>query len=190
VRRPWDILFSLRWNEAEESGKRSRSVASYKKASRGASARSRESFFCSPYRYVRRPGGDLPSLAEGTSYLRIVFASADYCLTCSVALSCLRGSASGPALLVFRRVSFASRAVYTSYIHTHIYIECVCVWGLTFKHTHARTRCTMSFWYSFARSLSILANVHARNQTEHWPSNENLIKLMFRKCVPPIIIHC
>lgn len=62
-------------------------VASYKEASRRGEPRSRESFFRSPFRSAQ-PWGQTSqvSLAEGTSYLRIVFASADYCLTCSVAL--------------------------------------------------------------------------------------------------------
>lgn len=58
------------------------------------------------------------SLTGGTSYLRIVFASADYCLTCSVALVLpwLRSASVLRPLLVFRRVSFAFLAVY---IHIH-----------------------------------------------------------------------
>lgn len=52
-----EISCFLRDGKAEESGKGRLAVASYKKASQGASSsRSRESFFCSPYRYVCRAG--------------------------------------------------------------------------------------------------------------------------------------
>lgn len=106
---------------------------SYKKASLEESHPASFAVLTATYAVLERPP---KSLAEGTSYLRIVFAFADYCLTCSVALSCFRGSASGPVLLVFRRVSFAFRTVYTPHIPTR---TCIDVRVSTFGHIRAYT---------------------------------------------------
>jgi len=120
---------------------------SYKKANLEESHLASFAVLTATYAVLERPP---KSLAEGTSYLRIVFAFADYCLTCSVALSCFRGSASGPVLLVFRRVSFAFRTVYTPHIPTRTYIDVFLRLDI-----YTRTRCTMSFG-THSRLLSIL----------------------------------
>lgn len=98
---------------------------------------SRESFFCRPYRYVYVREDLAESLAEGTSYLRIVFASADYCLTCSVALSCFRGSVSS-----LRSPSLAHR-VYLTCVYVRVWCGVVCI----FRPIHSTS--------SFANELII-----------------------------------
>lgn len=57
------------------------------------------------------------SLAEGTSYLRIVFASTDYCLTCSVAFSCASRLPCAPRIP--SRVFCLSLRVH---VHTYTYV--------------------------------------------------------------------
>lgn len=83
----------------------------------------RESFFCSPYRYVRR--------ARETSQVsrrRHVIFTHRVCLRWLLfdVLGCPLVLRVCPVLLVFRRGSFAFRAVYTHiYIHTYIHVWCV-----------------------------------------------------------------
>lgn len=138
---------------------------------RRAPSRSRESFFCSPYRYVSRAGGDLPSLSQKA---RHIYAS---CLPPLITVWRARLPSRASAALVLRfSCSVACllfRAAYTSHMQRHVFLR---------LNTYARTWCMMSFWYSFVRSLSILANIHDRNQVEQQPSNENLAKLQLREC--------
>lgn len=122
------------------------------------------------------------SLAEGTSYLRIVFASADYCLTCSVALSCFRGSASGPALLVFRRVSFAFRAMYTHLAHTHVCSRDMRVGFLRLYIHDVLPILIREIIIDFGEGPRI--GIEPEQRVRIW---QGFNCVMFQKCRPPIV---
>lgn len=124
------VLYTCTWHKPriscfQETQVKEDAVACYKEASRRSHVvKASFAVLTATYALLGRPP---KSLAEGTSYLRIVFASTDYCLTCSVAFSCF-------ASTLCSSYSVASLLPFAPCIHTYTYTYTY-VWGMySFKH--------------------------------------------------------
>lgn len=121
------VLYTCAWHKPriscfQETQVKEDAAACYKEASqRSHVVKASFAVLTATYALLGRPP---KSLAEGTSYLRIVFASTDYCLTCSVAFS--RASRLPCAPRIPSRVFCLSLHVCIHiHIHIHTYVECV-----------------------------------------------------------------